>query len=100
MTERRRTAGSGPVQPLRQQGHRSGVALALVAVLFTLIGPRLLAAHETIDAERANAILAAADAAATRAKSAASAPSQAEALFALGIVHRAVLHKKVPPCRK
>jgi hypothetical protein len=73
------------------------VALALVAVLFTLIGPRLLAAHETIDAERANAIL---DAAATRAKSAASAPSQAEALFALGIVHRVVLHKKVPPCRK
>lgn len=86
MTERRRTASSGPIQPLRQQRHRSGVALALVAVLFTLIGPRLLPAHETIDAERANAILAAADAAATRAKSAASAPSQAEALFALGMV--------------
>ena len=62
------------------------MALALSALLFTASSPRQLAAHETIDAERANAILAAADAAATRAKSAAGSPSEAEALFALGMV--------------
>jgi hypothetical protein len=85
MIERARTAGSGPAN-LRRQRHRFDAAVALVAVLFTVFDPRLLAAHETIDAERANAILAAADAAATRANGAAGARSQAEALFALGIV--------------
>jgi hypothetical protein len=86
MTDRGATARSGPAQPLRQRRRRSCVALALSALLFTASSPRQLAAHETIDAERANAILAAADAAATRAKSAAGAPSEAEAQYALGMV--------------
>ena len=85
MTDRGATVRFGPAQPLRRR--RSGVALALLsALLFTASSPRQLAAHETIDAERANAILAAADAAATRAKSAAGGPSEAEALYALGMV--------------
>ena len=62
------------------------MALAICAALFTAFGPRMPAAHETIDAERANAILAAADAAATRAKSAIGSRWEAEALFALGMV--------------
>jgi hypothetical protein len=86
MTDRGATARSGRAQPLRQRRRRSCVALALSALLFTASSPRQLAAHETIDAERANAILAAADAAATRAKSAAGAPSEAEAEYALGMV--------------
>ena len=65
MTDRGATARSGPAQPLRQRRRPSCVALALSALLFTASSPRQLAAHETIDAERANAILAAADAAAT-----------------------------------
>ena len=87
MTERSHLADASP---LRQRQYRSGVALAICAALFTASGPRVPAAHETIDAERANAILAAADAAATRAKSAIGsrweAEAEAEALFALGMV--------------
>ena len=87
MTERSHLADASP---LRQRQYRSGVALAIRAALFTASGPRVPAAHETIDAERANAILAAADAAATRAKSVIGsrweAEAEAEALFALGMV--------------
>ncbi len=54
-------------------------------VLF-LCSPRTGAAHETIDTERVNAILAATDAAASRAKSAAGSPTEAEAMFALGMM--------------
>jgi hypothetical protein len=55
-------------------------------MVLSLCSPRAGGAHETIDADRANAILAATDAAAARAKSAAGSLSEAEALFGLGIV--------------
>jgi hypothetical protein len=79
-------ADAGPPFPLRQLWCRSCVALALSAALFTAAGLGVSAAHETIDAERVNVILAAADVAAIRAKSAAESSSEAEALFALGMV--------------
>jgi hypothetical protein len=79
-------ADAGPAVPLRRRRCRSGVVLALSAALLTASGPGVPAAHETIDAERANVILAAADVAATRAKSATGSSSEAEALFALGMV--------------
>ena len=88
MTERGRTAGSVATQPIAPKPQRrSGVALALSASSSLRPPARAQpAAHETIDTERANAILAATDAAATRVKSAAGSPSEAEALFALGMV--------------
>jgi hypothetical protein len=69
----------------RKPPWRSGAAMALFAGVLSMCGPRSPAAHETIDAEGATAILAATDAAAARAKSAAGSPSQAAAMFALGM---------------
>ena len=87
MTERGRPIGSGHVtiawKPLRR---RSGVALTLFVMVLSLCRPRSPAAHETIDTERANAILAATDTAAARVKNAAGSPPGAEAMFALGMV--------------
>jgi hypothetical protein len=87
MTERGRPIGSGHVtiawKPLRR---RSGVALTLFVMVLSLCSPRSPAAHETIDTERANAILAATDTAAARVKNAAGSPPEAEAMFALGMV--------------
>ena len=87
MTERRGTVGSGRVTIARKPPRRrSGLALTLFVMVLFLCSPRTGAAHETIDTERVNAILAATDAAASRAKSAAGSPTEAEAMFALGMM--------------
>jgi hypothetical protein len=70
----------------RAPQRRSGIVIALFVVLLSVFGSRSPAAHETIDTERANAILTATEAAAARVKGAAGLPTEAEALFALGIV--------------
>jgi hypothetical protein len=83
MTDRTRTAGlasAASCKALRR------TAPAVFALVLTVLGPRVPAAHEIIDTEQVNAIVAAADAAASRAKSAAGSPSEAEAMFVLGMM--------------
>ena len=65
-------------------GRASWLVLALL--LLCAVGGRPLAAHETVDAEKANEILAAAERAAANAKSATGAGAQGETSFALGLV--------------
>jgi hypothetical protein len=65
---------------------RSGMALAFLVLVLSVFGPRSPGAHETIDADRVNAILAATDAAAARLKSVAGSAVKGEAMFALGMV--------------
>jgi hypothetical protein len=79
-------AGSWRAAMARKPQRRSGLAVAVFVVLLSVCGSRSPAAHETIDTERANAILAATESAAARARSAAGSPAEAEALFALGMV--------------
>ena len=64
---------------------RDGSRSFLVLVLSAL-GPRSPGAHETIDADGVNAILAATAIAAERVKSAAGSAAEGEAMFALGMV--------------
>jgi hypothetical protein len=59
---------------------------ALLAVLFSTFGVHRLDAHETIDTERANVLVAAADAATASAKTASGPAPVGEAQFALGVV--------------
>lgn len=63
--------------------HASAVAFA---VLVSLSMPRSLQAHDIIDEERMNAILAAGEAATAQLTDAATAPSQGKAELALGMV--------------
>jgi hypothetical protein len=62
------------------------LGLALWILLFPALGAVTLAAHETIDVERANALVAAADEAVARTKKAAGAAVGGETRFALGMV--------------
>lgn len=74
-TCRRRRAPRGP-----------GSGLVLLVLLLSAFGVRPLGAHETIDMDRVNALLAAADEAAASVKSAAGPGPEGEAQFALGAV--------------
>ena len=65
--------------------HRGGMALAFLVLVLSVLGPRSPGAHETIDADGANAILAATDTAATRLKSVAGSTAEGGAMFALGM---------------
>jgi hypothetical protein len=65
---------------------RRGMAVVLLALFLSVFDPRSPGAHETIDTERVNAILAATDAAESRFKSASGSGSAGEAMFALGMV--------------
>ena len=58
----------------------------LWALLFPVLGPGTLSAHDTIDVERANALVAAAEEAAALTKKAAGAEPEGETHFALGMV--------------
>jgi hypothetical protein len=84
MSDRGRTAGFRGAAMARKPRRRS--AAALLVGLLCVCGSRTAIAHETIDTERANAILAATESAAARVKSATGSPTEAEALFALGVV--------------
>ena len=86
MSERGRTAGFRDAAMAPKPQRRAGAGIALLVGLLCVCGSRSAAAHETIDKERANAILAATESAAARVKSAAGSPTEAEALFALGTV--------------
>ena len=57
-----------------------------MVLALSVIGPRSPGAHETIDADGVNAILAATDTAAARVKSVAGSVAEGEAMFALGMV--------------
>ena len=61
-------------------------AVLFLVVFLSLFGPRAPSAHETVDAERVNIVLAAADAAGARVKSAGGSATEAEAELALGLV--------------
>jgi hypothetical protein len=60
--------------------------VGLLVLLFSAVGSCLLSAHETIDVERANALLAAAEEAAARVKAVAGPGPEGNARFALGMV--------------
>jgi hypothetical protein len=64
----------------------SGMALAFLVLVLLVLSPRSPGAHETIDADGVNAILAATDTAAARVKSVAGSRAEGEAMFALGMV--------------
>jgi hypothetical protein len=64
----------------------SGMALAFLVLVLSVIGPRSPGAHETIDADGVNAILAATDTAAARLKGVVGSAAEGEAMFALGMV--------------
>ena len=83
MTERDFTGGSSHAAPLPLRCRP--VITAVLLIVFLVLGVRLSAAHEIIDIDGVNAIVAATDAAAARAKSAAGSPSEAQAMFALGM---------------
>jgi hypothetical protein len=61
------------------------MALVLLALLVSIFAIARLEAHETIDTQQANALLAAADAATADAKTAAGSRGEGEARFALGM---------------
>jgi hypothetical protein len=63
-----------------------GPGLILLILLFSAFGAGTLAAHETIDIERANVLVAAADGAVALTKSAAGPGPEGEARFVLGMV--------------
>ena len=64
----------------------SGMALAFLVLVLSVIGPRSPGAHETIDADGVNAILAATDTAGARLKGVVGSAAGGEAMFALGMV--------------
>jgi hypothetical protein len=65
---------------------RSAPTLAALVLFLSMFGPYSGDAHDTIDPDRINAILAATDAAVMRVKGAAGPASEGEALFALGMI--------------
>jgi hypothetical protein len=86
MSDRGRTAVFRDAAMARKPRRRFAAAISLMVGLLCVCGSRFAAANETIDIERANAILAATESAAARVKSAAGSPMEAEALFVLGMV--------------
>ena len=86
MTDGGLAAGVHRAATSRKFSRRAGRALLFLVVFLSPFGPRAPSAHETVDAERVNAVLAAADAAGARVKSAAGSATEGEAKFALGMV--------------
>jgi hypothetical protein len=86
MTDGGLMAGSSHAVKVRKLPRDSGMALAFLVLVLSVLGPRLPGAHETIDADGLNAILAATDAAAARVKNVTGSAEEGEAMFALGMV--------------
>jgi hypothetical protein len=63
-----------------------GVGLVLLVLFFSTLGTRTLVAHDTIDIDRANALVSAADEAIAHAKTTAGREPEGVARFALGMV--------------
>jgi len=85
MTDALAPTGAGqPPLPVRR-GRWAGPWLIVLVVLFHAIGTHPLRAHDIIDTDRANDLVAAADAAAARVKTATGSGGQGEAQFALGM---------------
>jgi hypothetical protein len=78
-------AGGGPPRRLICPSRWAGSWLVLLAVLFHAVCTHPLRAHDIIDTDQANALVAAVDGAAMRLKTAAATAAEGEALFALGI---------------
>src|SRR5215471_3681855 len=76
----------GAASPCRRAFRAPKLWLVLWVLLFPALNSAKLAAHETIDVERANALVAAADEAATLTKKADGAGVEGETRFALGMV--------------
>ena len=79
-------AGSARAIMARKLSCCGGIALAFLVLVLLVLGLRSPGAHETIDAEGVNAILAATDTAAARLKSVAGSAAEGEAMFALGMM--------------
>jgi hypothetical protein len=86
MTDGGLAAGVHRAATAPRVSRRAGRALLFLVVLLSLFGPRAPSAHETVDAERVNTVLAAADAAGAGVKSAAGSATEGEAKLALGMV--------------
>jgi hypothetical protein len=86
MTDVGLIAGSSHAVTVWKLPWRGGMALAFLVLVLSVFGPRSPGAHETIDADGVNAILAAADTAAARLKSVAGSAAEGEAMFALSMV--------------
>jgi hypothetical protein len=86
MTDGGLMGGSSGAVTVRKLPRRGGMALAFLVLVLSVLGPRPPGAHETIDADGVNAILAATDSAAARVKSVAGWAAGGEAMFALGMV--------------
>ena len=85
MTDGGLMAGSSHAVTVWRLPRRHGIALAFLVLVLSVLGPRSPEAHETIDADGVNAILAATDAAAARLKNVAGSAAEGEAMFALGM---------------
>ena len=79
-------ASSSRAVRVRKLPRDSGMALAFLVLVLSVLGPRSPGAHETIDADGVNAILAATDTAVAHVKRVAGSVAEGEALFALGMV--------------
>ena len=86
MTDDGLMAGSSRAVTLWKLPRRGGMTLPFLVLVLSVLGLRSPGAHETIDADGVNAILAATDTAAARLKSAAGSAAEGEAMFALGMV--------------
>ncbi len=78
-------AGADPPPRIIRRGCRAWLWLVLLVALFHALGTRPPCAHDIIDTDLANAVVAAADAAAARVKTAAGSGAEGEARFALGM---------------
>ncbi len=78
-------AGSSRAVTVWKSRRRGRMALAFLVLVLSVLGSFPAGAHETIDAERVNAILAATDAAAAGVKSVAGSAAEGEAMFTLGM---------------
>ena len=86
MTDGGLMAGSPRAVTVWKLLRSGGMTLAFLVLALSVLGPRSPGAHETIDADGVNAILAATDTAAARVKSVAGSVAEGEAMFALGMV--------------
>jgi hypothetical protein len=86
MTDGGLMTGAFRAGTVRKLPRSSGAALAFLVLVLSVIGSPSPGAHETIDADGVNAILAATDIAAARVKSVAGSPAEGEAMFAFGMV--------------
>jgi len=86
MIDSGRTASTSRAAASWRSPRRGATTLAVLLLFLSMFGPHSGGAHDTIDPDRINAILAAADAAVMRVKGAAGSASEGKALFALGMI--------------